>query len=706
MDTSVTMNACQRRPLAVALLALAAALGTGRGSQASPLPLYVSPAGNDAWSGTLAEPNAAKSDGPLATLERAREEVRKRKKAGALPEGGVTVSIAAGVYERTQTFELGAEDSGTDKSPVVYQGEPGSPPRMIGGKRVAGLRPVSDPAVLERLDPAARGKVLQADLKGQGVTDYGQPGAGGIELFFQDQPMPVARWPNEGFVKIVQVLGPTPRDVRGTKGCAEGFFRYDGDRPRRWTAEKDVWLHGYWFWDWADQRQKVATIDPDQRTITLAKPDHHYGYRNGQWFYAFNLLAEIDRPGEWYLDRQAGILYFWPPAPVQEGQAVVSLVPTLVRLKGVSHVTLRGLLLEAMRDTAVVVSGGSDNRIVGCTIRNGGASAVAVSGQGHTVAGCDIYQMAEGGISLSGGDRKTLAPAGLTAENNHIHHYGRWKPMYSAGLSISGVGNRAAHNLIHHAPHQAIGFSGNDHVIELNEIHHVCFESNDAGAIYAGRDWTMRGTVIRHNFLHHVYGFERRGCVGVYLDDMFCGTEITGNVFYQVPRAAFIGGGRDCLVANNVFVECQPALHIDARALGWAGYHAQMWIKEGREKGTLSGTRYREPPYRDRYPLLPGILDDDPAAPKGNVVARNVCWKGRWDEIEAKARPLVTMKDNLVDVDPRFVDAAGLDFRLRDDSPAWKLGFQRIPAEKIGLYRSADRASWPAADSHNSAAKR
>jgi len=244
MDTSVTMNACQRRPLAVALLALAAALGTGRGSQASPLPLYVSPAGNDAWSGTLAEPNAAKSDGPLATLERAREEVRKRKKAGALPEGGVTVSIAAGVYERTQTFELGAEDSGTDKSPVVYQGEPGSPPRMIGGKRVAGLRPVSDPAVLERLDPAARGKVLQADLKGQGITDYGQPGAGGIELFFQDQPMPVARWPNEGFVKIVQVLGPTPRDVRGTKGCAEGFFRYDGDRPRRWTAEKDVWLHG------------------------------------------------------------------------------------------------------------------------------------------------------------------------------------------------------------------------------------------------------------------------------------------------------------------------------------------------------------------------------------------------------------------------------------------------------------------------------
>jgi len=678
-------------PLAARVLAFVLALGGGPALEAAELRLFVSPAGNDAWSGTLAEPNAAKSDGPLASLERARNEIRKRKQAGGLPDGGVTVSIAGGLYERGQTFELGPEDSGTEKSPIAYRGQPGAAVRLIGGKRVTGFRPVSDAAVLDRLDPAARGKVHQADLKAQGITDYGQPSGGGIELFFQDKPMPVARWPNEGFVKIARVLGPTPVDVRGTKGCAEGIFAYEGDRPRRWAAEKDVWLHGYWFWDWADQRQKVEAIDPEKHSIALAKPYHGYGYRTGQWFYAFNVLAEIDEPGEWYLDRQSGILYFWPPAPIEQGQAIVSVVPTLVRLKDTSHVTIRGLVLEAARDTAVVVSGGSNSRIVGCTIRNGGRSAVAVSGQSHAVVGCDIYQMGEGGISLSGGDRKTLTPAGLGAENNHIHHYGRWKPMYSAGISIAGVGNRAAHNLIHDAPHQAIGFGGNDHAIELNEIHNVCFESNDAGAIYAGRDWTMRGTVIRHNFLHHIYGFQKRGCVGVYLDDMFCGTDIIGNVFYQVPRAAFIGGGRDCRVENNIFVDCNPALHIDARALGWASYHAEEWIKEGRQRGTLSGTRYRDPPYSTRYPQLPGILDDDPAAPKGNVVVRNVCWQGRWDEIEAKARPLVTLKDNLVNVDPRFVDAAKLDFRLREDSPAWKLGFEPIPIEKIGLYRSDQR---------------
>ena len=124
---------------------------------------------------------------------------------------------------------------------------------------------------------------------------------------------------------------------------------------------------------------------------------------------------------------------------------------------------------------------------------------MTVSGLKSGVVGCDVYATGDGGISLSGGDRDTLAPAGLFAENNHIHHWSRWNRMYRHGISLHGVGNRAAHNLLHHSPHTAIFFSGNDHVIELNEIHDVCNESNDAGAIYAGRDWTMRGTVIRHN---------------------------------------------------------------------------------------------------------------------------------------------------------------------------------------------------------------
>jgi len=273
-------------------------------------------------------------------------------------------------------------------------------------------------------------------------------------------------------------------------------------------------------------------------------------------------------------------------------------------------------------------------------------------------------------------------------ENNHIHHYGRWNRMYQPAISMSGVGNRASHNLIHDAPHMAISFGGNDHLMEFNEIYNVCYESNDAGAIYSGRDWTMRGTVIRHNYLHHINGFEGRGCVGIYLDDMFCGTTIYGNLFYKVTRAAFIGGGRDCIVENNIFVDCEPALHIDSRAMGWASYHVGTTMTD-----RLKEMPYQEPLWVERYPELVNILDDEPAAPRGNIVARNISQGGRWDGVYDQARPYVVFEDNVIDQDPGFVGTPPENFQLRDDSPAYELGFKPIPIEKIGLYKGEERAS-------------
>jgi hypothetical protein len=658
--------------------------------------LYIASDGNETWTGQFARPNKDKTDGPFATLERARDEIRKIKKTGGFPEGGITVELGGGAYELHRPFELTSADSGMENKPIVYRGRRGEEVRIVGGKEVTGFKPVTDPAVLSRLDPEARGQVLQADLRALGITDFGQVKEGCMELFFKDKPMTLARWPNEGFVNIVDTVGGSVLDVRGTKGDKIGKFTYDGDRPKRWIDERDIWLHGYWFWDWQDGRQKVESIDTEQRVITLAKPHHVYGYRKNQWFYAYNVLAELDTAGEWYIDRETGILYFWPPEPLENGKPIISILDTLVTMKETKYVTFRGMTFEASRGTAITISGGANNQIVGCTIRNCNGAAVSISGKANGIVGCDIYQIGEGGISLNGGDRRTLTPAGLFAENNHIHHYGRWTPMYRAGISVSGVGNRVAHNLIDNAPHQAIAFSGNDHAIEFNEIHSVCYEANDAGAIYAGRDWTMRGTDIRYNYIHHIYGHKGRGAMGVYLDDMYSGTNIYGNLFYRVPRGVLIGGGRDCTIENNIFVDCNSAaVHVDARALGWARDHTDRWILEGRVKGTLMGIRYRELPYSARYPKLAGILNDEPATPRGNVIVRNVNKGGKWDEIDDKSRPFVTLRDNLINEDPLFEDAEHQNFQLRDDSPAYKLGFKRIPIEKIGLYNDDKRASWP-----------
>ena len=667
---------------------------------AANIALYVAPNGNDTWSGTRLAPNAQKTDGPFRSLERARDEIRKRKAAGPLPAGEVVVELQPGVYERSRTFKLTAEDSGTPDCRIVWRGAPSGDVRLVGGKMVGGWTPVTAAAVLARMDETARDKVRQADLRAQGVTHLGEMKAGkrwgasspGLEVFFNDEPMTLARWPNEGFVTIPQVFGDKPQNIRGTKGFMDGIFGYKGDRPSRWLDEKDVMLHGYWFWDWADQRLKVGTIDTEQKRITVdPEPRHHFGFRKNMYYYAYNLLPELDRPGEWYLDREKGILYFWPSSPLDKGQVMISVLPTLLSLQDVSHVTFNGMFFECTRGTALSLKNVTGVRIERSIVRNTGDWGVVLAGKDSGIVGCDLYNLASGGVSVVGGNRKTLTPSGLYVDNCHFYRFGRWNPICKPGVTTHGhsVGHRITHNLFNDAPHMAIMWGGNDHLFEYNEFHSVVRCANDAGIMYAGYNPAMRGHMIRYNYFHHVYGHHFKGCNGVYLDDMFCSATIYGNVFYQVPRAAFIGGGHDNIVENNIFVDCKPALHVDARMMGWASKSVDTMRKR------LEAMPYKEDPWRSRYPKLLTYLEGNYAQPRGNIVARNICWGGRWDEIGAKARPGVKLVDNLVGVDPKFVDAANEDFRLRLDSPAFALGFKPIPFEKIGLYESPLRVTWP-----------
>ena len=714
------------------------------------LELHVAKNGDDAWSGTLPTANAERSDGPLATLERARDEIRRAKGSAGLPPGGVVVRVHEGTYHLGRTFALSGEDSGTEGSPILYRAAEGERVVLSGGREVSGFVPYE-------------GAILRCDVSGLGLdrltaerSDPVQP----FELFFGGRRMDLARWPNhdpddphDGEWSYVYRVPDNPTRNR---------FVCSGDRVKRWKDISGAQVHIFPNYDWSDQFLGIESIDADSGIITLAGKTS-YDIQPGRRFYVRNVFEELDAPGEWYFDRATNTLYFWPPGPIAGGGATVSFLDTIVALDQAEYVTLRGFAFEHCRKEAVVVKGGRKNTVAGCTIRNVGGYGVNLDGGAENgVLGCDICETGSGGVILSGGDRKTLTPAANYVRNCHIHHYSRLRKCYNPAVLISGVGNRIAHNLMHDAPHNAILLRGNDHLIEYNEIHHVVSEVQDAGAFYLGRDWTERGTIIRYNSFHDLYGYgfaegdektgvwtyeSPRATWAIYLDDNASGIEVYGNVFFRCALGAvMIGGGKDNVVENNVIVECYPSVHLDAR---WEAffYPDSLGGVNDYMKKKLHAVSYDQPPYSTRYPNLATVLEYQ-RLPKNNRIVRNVACYSRDDIagfISAAEKPESAQLWHLADydpastvldgnlvwhdgqpvrvgqnpflkpgktvsweewrqmgydpnsriADPRFVDPAHDEYQLRDDSPAYAMGFTRIPMEEIGLYHDEYRASWP-----------
>ena len=656
---------------------------------------YVAVNGNDSSPGT--------KDRPWASPARAGDQIRKAKQAGSLREP-VTVVLRGGTYYLHESLNLGPELSGTQSARVTWQAAEGEEVRLCGGLRLpaGSLRRVDDPKLLARLAPEARPHVLQADLRGLGISQLGaypdlfRGAPASAEVFFNDQRLSLARWPNQGWATIAKIVDPGSRPRDGDRRGQGGIFQYRGDRPSRWNAATGVWLRGYWCFDWFEEAIRVKTIDPATRQIALARPAL-YGVKQGnpspRRYYALNLLEELDSPGEYYLDRESGTLLLWPPAEPGNARIVVStLQKPVVVLRDAAHVTLRRLIVENALGDGILVSGGNDNLIEACTVRNTRELGIRVSGgTGHRVAGCEIHDTGTGGLMLEGGDRRSLTPAGHQAVDNHIWRFSQHVLSYACGITLQGVGNRAAHNRIHDAPHIAVAIGGNDHLFEYNLVYDVCTSSDDASGLYKGRNPSCRGNMIRYNFWHDVGSPMGHGTAAVYFDDGDGGDTVFGNVFLRCgyPGRGSFGtifshGGHDNVAENNVFIECK-------RALGSSPWDDRRWRRaiDGGEGCDWSNRLLKEvditrPPYTTRYPALAGFMNPQPGQPRINHAKNNVLV--RCGEVSSGNWRFAPEAMWITERDPGFVDAAKNNFQLRPDADVFRRlkGFQPIPFDKIG----------------------
>ncbi|NLX13901.1 MAG: right-handed parallel beta-helix repeat-containing protein [Phycisphaerales bacterium] len=653
--------------------------------------VFVSPTGNDAHDGSAAR--------PLATLHAARDKVRAIKAAGVT--GPVVVRILPGVYQMTETLELNKRDSGTENAPVVYRAEEKGRAVLYGGRRLSGFAPVTDPAVLERLPESAADHVLQCDLTALGIFDYGElrvrgigqpPAPPTLELYVNGAPMTLARWPNEGFVEIRKLIEPGSRET-GTPSV----FEYDSDRHARWTQATDLWLFGYFHFLWADATIKVDRIDPAARTITTAEP-YHYGGRGMDTrqpiiYYAFNLIEELDQPGEWYLDRDTGILYLYPPCdPARMTAEIGMLSVPMVTMNNVDHLHMEGLVFDLARDNGLTLGNCRHCLLAGCTVTRMAGNGITIRDGRHSgILGCDVHTIGRRATEVIGGDRETLTPAGHFVENCRIYDFGRIDRTYTPGIQLEGVGNRVAHNRLYDSPSSVMRVEGNDHLIEFNEVHSAVRESDDQGAIDLFGNPTFRGVVFRYNSFHHVgkTGTEAavHGQAAIRFDDIISGMLVYGNVFFHSSNGYFgavqIHCGRDNVIDNNIFVDC--ALGISR---GWCSDN-KFWhmIRAGNAPASF----YTNELYLSRYPEL-AIMMEEPGI---NHVWRNVFF--RTDRVVTGTIDWFDMLGNGVfEDDPGFVKAEAGDLRLQPDASLFNsVAFRPIPVERIGLYEDAYRATWP-----------
>ncbi|MBE9510509.1 MAG: right-handed parallel beta-helix repeat-containing protein [Bacteroidetes bacterium] len=669
---------------------------------------YVSPDGNDENIGTQSK--------PFATIDRAIVETGKV----TANNKAVNIYLREGIFQLKETLEFNEQITGYKDYPITIQAYGKEKVSITGGPYfpVSVLEPVNEKEILKRiLSSEARKKIRKLNLKKLEIADYGtikhtgfsraiRPA--GLELFFNDKAMQLAAYPADRYIKIEKVIdkGSKPRDDDfSDRG---GVFTYDVSRPSLWCKPSNLWVQGMFGTVWADDKLKVADIDTLKKQITTEKP-HLYGITGGH-FRFINILDEIKNPGDYFVDYENGVVYLIPYSDEKSDRIFVSLMEEpLVVLEGANYIIFKSICFENSRGMGAYLECGEENIFINCTFRNFGTYAISIGkgiasfdtirhektgkpvsrrigslkqhqyadptynrqgGNKNGLISCTIYNTGAGGVSLGGGDIKTLTPAGNFVENCNIYKTNRRYQTYAPCIDLSGVGNKIINNKLHDATHSAIIFYGNDHLIEGNEIYRVLLESDDGGGIYTGRDVTTYGTVIRNNFFykigspnplyHHGYWH------GIYLDDFPGGIVVENNVFYDI-LAGILVSGRDVICNNNIFINCDRPVIIQTRP------------PSETHKKRLLNINPKEGIWKERFPSLSDALENNWGKFVGTTATNNISvgTEKPCVIIDRVDSTFLTVRDNFDfkddEIQKLFVDPDNMDFTLKKDALIFQL---------------------------------
>ena len=591
-------------------------------------------------------------------LTAVRDKVRRIPAAEKMD--GVEVVLAPGEYLLPDGLVFSAADGGVSAdAPVVWRAAMPGTVKISGAVRVppSSFAKVADSALLSRLPEEGRGKVYAADISSfisGGIPPFAIEGKSGIGylpkppfVFLGGRLGVLAQWPNdtgEWLVFSNRVDRGIPPSWTG-QGFAGGAFIFSDPRMKRWDFSKEVWLSGYFTHDWATWAAPAVSwgVENGTNNVVRFRTDYRipFGTMGGTWgrkerrFRAFNLFEELDTPGEWWIDRGKKMLYVVPPGGAMTDDTDIRISfsgNSMMSGRGVANMRFEGIAFRANYGMLAELWECDGIEFSECAFSCCVQTAVVLNGCRNRVTGCELRELGSAGISISGGDRKSLTPSGSAVENCRIRDFGILQRTYAGGVRMDGCGLALKSCEIFNSPHTAVFYHCNDSVLESNDIHHVLLETGDAGAIYTGRDWTTQGNVLRYNYMHDIgkgttskegadAAVSGTNAMGMYFDDCDCGDEVLNNVFENCPRGILIGGGRDHPVRGNVFLNCRLGLSIDCRGWRWKNWNTKGdgWNLEERAQKF----DYTSGVWAARYPRLADIMNDNPREPLYNPVENN-----------------------------------------------------------------------------------
>lgn len=580
------------------------------------------------------------------------------------------INLREGTYKIDNTLDFTTIDSGNGLYPLTIKAYNDEKVRITGGVDIEAGMLASAPAYTTSriINESARANIKAVNLYDSGINDLGEISRRGhqvsenktaqAEISVDGNRLRLAGWPNEGFVGLDTIVdagtrrNPSENDngKNITNGCS---FTYSGyDRPAKWANPERAWISGVLGPNFAYDYYPVKSVKGN--TISL-REGALTDYYSKQFFRFENILEELDTPGEYYIDRESGMLYIYMPEnSSSESKITVSaLDKDMIRISDADNIRFEDIEIDGGRKSGIVTSGTcSGIKIDNCKIHFFGDSGVSMRNcTFSSVKNSEIYDLGKNGVFVSGGNYKDIVSSGNVIFNNDIKRFSQLERSYTSGVYIGyqSVGTKVRNNHIYDSPHAGIIFYGVNNEISYNEIDNVVNEFHDMDAVYVNNydmPWE-RGNTIKYNYFHDIGGNTFNGehqmnVAAIRTDNSGHGLKITNNIFYNIGKGATnnVSGihaqGTYNTIEENVFVDCKEAY------CGWTEYNADARYdyttskpdKDGNETNIYIGIKkkmdsYVSGSYGRIFPELKNFWNEHPANTKTNTFKNNLVFNDR-----------------------------------------------------------------------------